>query len=120
MQLCLEGTPQYLSVRRELFENQERLSPELIWEIATKAKSMMELSACVASPETQATLEADIKYALEFKIDGTPLVLLNGRATLPVKDFIYGMALAKGDSQSPLFGVLPKPLGPEHAHEHAH
>lgn len=114
IQLCLENNPRFAEVRREIFERQNELSADVLWEIGTKAASRMELSACVASPQTQSKLEDDIRYALAYHIEGTPLVILNGHETLPVKDFIYGMALSKGDPNSPLFGTLPEPRPEPH------
>lgn len=122
LQLCLEGHPKFAEVRELIFENQEQLDAETLWAIGERAKSRLELQACVASEDTQAKLEQDIKLALAYRLEGTPLVVINGKQTLPVRDFIYGMALTGGDAESPLFGELPAPSPMDaHGHEgHAH
>ena len=59
--------------------------------------------------ETKAKLDADIQSALPFDPRGTPVVVLNGRATQASGPFLYAMILAGGDANHPAFAHLPKP-----------
>jgi hypothetical protein len=74
------------------------------------------LEACVASPETQAKLRADVDLAARYEIDGTPLVLLNGRKGTSFPPFLYAMILTGGRSDHPAFGNLPAPNPSAHLH----
>jgi protein-disulfide isomerase/uncharacterized membrane protein len=116
--ICLEGSDKLWSVREALFARQPDLSKDDVFEVASQALPRMALDACMASEETKKKLADDIAYAKLYKIEGTPLVLLNGRETLPSEVFILGMAAAKGDAEAPLFKVLPPaPPMPSHGHE---
>jgi serine/threonine-protein kinase len=107
--ICLEGTPEYWSVREKLFEAQTELDKERIMRIVTSTgMSRGAMEACVGSSETKAKLDEDIKYATLFNIQGTPLVLINGKPTPPYGPFLLGMALAQGNVDSPVFsGKVP-------------
>lgn len=106
-QICLESSPQFWSLRAELFENQEGLTKEKILEIALKGMALEQLQGCVDSPQTQARIDEDVEYAMLFNPTGTPIVLLNGRETMPVAAFLYGMALSGGDANTKYFSKLP-------------
>jgi serine/threonine-protein kinase len=107
IQLCLEQNPHFYEVRHELFANQTRLTKELIWELALKSGlSRSTLEACVDSKETQKALESDIEYAMRFKIEGTPLIILNGRAAPLSPVFLLGMAASSGDVEGEFFKKL--------------
>ena len=108
-QICLEGTPQYWSLRSELFENQGSLSKDRILEIASKGMPMEKLKECVAAPQTQARIDEDVAYAMLFNPSGTPIVVLNGRETMPVSSFLYGMVMGNGDATTKYFAKLPPP-----------
>ena len=107
VQVCLEGSPQFWSVREELFENQNALGIDKIFEIASKAMPIEKLKACVAAPETQARIDEDVAYASLYNPEGTPIVILNGRETAPVAAFLYGMMLSKGDANTKYFAKMP-------------
>lgn len=109
VQICLEGTPQYWSLRGELFENQNALTKEKILEIASRGMPLEKLQACVRAPQTQARIDEDVAYATLFNPTGTPIVVLNGRSTLPAVSFLYGMVMARGDSDTRYFANLPPP-----------
>ncbi len=115
VQLCLESNPKFYDVRRSLFENQHNLSTELIVETATSRAGISKeaLMACVNSPDTTARLRQDIEYARRYHIEGTPLVLVNGREAPPAPAFILGMVLAKGDANASFFSKLPAPPAPQ-------
>jgi protein-disulfide isomerase len=67
------------------------------------------LDACIAAPETQARLDQDVDYAMRFKPEGTPIVLANGRVTIPSLWFLYGLAAASGNPDAPWLKALPPP-----------
>ncbi len=111
LQLCLEGTPQYWAVRDALFENQASLNTTArVWEVATEhGANRAALEACIASSTTAEKLANDVAYAMAYNIEGTPLVLVNGRETMGLGPFLLGLAMAKGDAQSKFFSKLPPP-----------
>jgi serine/threonine-protein kinase len=105
--ICLEQD--WLPFSDALFEHQRRLTREKIFEIAAPFMTRQRLQACVISPETEAKLLDDIKWALQHDIQGTPLVLVNGREAPASLQFLYTIALAKADPEHPAFAVLPPP-----------
>ncbi len=111
VQICLEKNPeQYARVRREMFARQQELTSALVYEIAVGAGADRKvLEACVASDATQARLDDDIAYALAYELEGTPLVLVNGRKTEPSPAFLLGMVLSGGDPNASYFARLPPP-----------
>ncbi len=114
VQLCLEQHPAFWEVRHALFDRQAELTKDLILDVASAKAGMSRdaLWACVQSPETQKKLNDDILYGKLYGIEGTPLVLLNGKATMPAPAFILGMALSGGDADAPYFLRLPPPPPP--------
>jgi serine/threonine-protein kinase len=111
-QICSEDHPLYWDVRKALFANQQSLrSADKVLEIVAKvtSRSKDSLLACINSMDTQARLASDVTYAKRYDIEGTPLVLLNGRATLPSAGFILGMAVSRGDVNAEWFKRLPEP-----------
>lgn len=107
-QICLEGRPEYWAVRDALFEHQASLDTEKILSLATaNGLSRAELERCVTSPATAERLNEDIAWAMANHIDGTPLVLVNGRAAPPVGPFLFGMAMGSGDPNTKYFAKLP-------------
>jgi serine/threonine-protein kinase len=68
--------------------------------------------ACVNSPETARRLADDIAYAKAYGIQGTPLVLVNGREAPPATAFLSLLVWANGDANSPVFDLLPPPPAP--------
>lgn len=110
MLICLSGSPKGNQVRAELFQNQGRLSVDRIWETAAQNDTERQsLESCVTAPETAAALQGDIDYAMQHHIDGTPLVVINGRQTPGFPPFIYAMIIAGGDSNAAGFRILPPP-----------
>lgn len=120
-ELCSEDHPMYWEVRKQLFANQQSLrSAEAVLQIVSKVtgRSTDALVACINSPETQAKLADDITYARRYELQGTPLVLLNGRETWPSAGFILGMAMSGGDVNASYFKILPEPPPEEDEHGH--
>lgn len=98
--ICLEDNPAYDKARRALFEAQEGLkTAEQVIKIAgdSAAISQADLQACMTSPKTDAELRQDIEYAWSYRLEGTPLVLINGRKSAPIGPFLYAIILAQGD-----------------------
>lgn len=109
-QICLEGTPDYWELRRQLFEAQENLTRERVLEIASSGSVPREkLEACIRSEETQRKLEEDISYAALYRPRGTPLVLVNGREGTPAAAWLYAMALSRGELGHHALASLPPP-----------
>ncbi len=108
-EICLEGAKDYWAIRGQLFEHQAELtSRDKVLELASSGSvPRATLETCINAPETAARLAADIAWANNYNIDGTPLVLLNGRDTPPVAPFLLGMALSGGDASSKYFDKLP-------------
>jgi serine/threonine-protein kinase len=92
-----------------LFENQRWLTKRKVFEIAARFGPRRRLEECISSPETEAKLEDDIAWAREHGIQGTPLVLMNGREVPASLQFLYAMVLAQGDPAHPAFAALPPP-----------
>ena len=61
------------------------------------------------APETDARIAEDIAYAKSYAIEGTPLILLNGKVAPPYPIFLMAMALSGGNADSPLLLNLPPP-----------
>jgi serine/threonine-protein kinase len=80
----------------------------------------------MASSETALKLRQDIEYAHQHNIQGTPLVVVNGREAPAFVPFLYALIMAGGDASAPAFAALPPPRPPSpgghgHGHEgHAH
>ncbi|QSQ23099.1 thioredoxin domain-containing protein [Pyxidicoccus parkwayensis] len=109
-QICLEGAPDYWELREKMFAAQAFLDTERALEIASSGSvSRMQLDACMSSPATAAKLQEDSAYALKHHISGTPLVVVNGRETLPSAPLLYALVMADGNPSAPAFNVLPPP-----------
>lgn len=108
--ICLGGSPRGTEVRTTLFQRQGHISSDDIWEIASSNQSQRrELESCVDSTETKDQLQGDIDYAMQHHIQGTPLLVINGRQAPAYPPFIYAMIIARGDSNAEGFKVLPPP-----------
>jgi len=105
--ICVEKD--WMSFADALFENQRWLTTESIYNLAAPFMSRERLEDCVASAETEAKLRDDIAWALQHEIQGTPLLLVNGREAPPSLEFLYAMVLAEANPEHPAFAVLPPP-----------
>lgn len=108
-QICLEGQPDAFDFTGSLFVNQHELDRERVLELADPLMPSQELQACIASPETAARLADDIQWALEHGIEGTPMILLNGRKLRSSGPLLYALILTRGESSNPAFDALPPP-----------
>ncbi len=110
LQICLIDSPDFARVRSTLFERQTELTKELIWDIASKDPERRKaLETCVSSPVTAAALKEDIEYADKHKIQGTPMVVINGHKTAAMPAAILSLIMAKGNVDDPAFMLLPSP-----------
>ena len=113
VQLCLEGAPDFAELQEKLFAEQETLTQARVLEIGSSGSVMRPaLETCVASAATASRLVEDIKLAKAYQIEGTPLVLVNGRMATPFPPFLYVLAMAGGDPNAPALVSLKSPLGP--------
>jgi len=115
-QICLEGNEKLFEFSGALFAKQKTLTTSDVYALAAPYMPRAKLEACVASADTNAKLQDDIQLALRYELDGTPLVLLNGRKAVAFPPFLYAMVLTGGALDDPAFASLP-PANPN-AHIH--
>lgn len=109
-QICLEDAPDFWTLRERMFAAQAALDSEGALTIASSGSvPRTALEACLNSPETTRKLLEDIRYAAQHDIQGTPLVVVNGREAPAFVPFLYALIMAGGDTNAPAFGVLPPP-----------
>jgi hypothetical protein len=94
--ICMEDTQHAFGYSGDLFRNQEALSADLVLSLAARYADLDSLDRCMDSEQTQAKLREDIDWALEHRLRGTPLVLINGRRAPTSPGFLYAMILARG------------------------
>lgn len=111
--LCFEDRPEYFELRRRLFEAQEALTKQEVVRIAEEVLGVDEatVDACASASAVEEKLEEDIAYAMRYDIQGTPLVLVNGREVPGHPTIVYALILAGGDPDHPAFRDLPRPSG---------
>lgn len=106
--ICLEPTKSFWELRGKLFAEQATLTKERVLDIASSGElSRAELDKCLTSPDTNRALESDIRYAMKFNPEGTPLAVINGKTAMPFGPVLYALVMAGGDVSSPLFKSLP-------------
>lgn len=116
--ICLERSPRGGEFRGRLYAAQQGLTAEQVKTIAREFTDPAALEACLADPATTAKLNADIAVATRYKLEGTPLVLVNGRRAARFPLFLYGIVLARGVDNDPAFQRLPPPRPPAADHSH--
>ena len=108
LQICTEKLPGFFAMRSELFENQQGLDQGMMLSIAKRhGADEAQLTECMKSPETAARIAEDIAYATKYNLEGTPMVLLNGKVAPPSPIFLMAMALSGGDPNSQILLKLP-------------
>ena len=121
-QICLEGHPKAHEFTKLIFQNQRQLSIEVVNMLAQTLAPDINVSSCVSQKSTAAKLEEDIQYALEHDIQGTPMILVNGRKASAFPPFLFSIMMAEGDGNHPAFAALPKaqerPKDPHAGHNH--
>ena len=105
--ICVEGRPGAMAYAGRLFGKQETLSTADVYALAEGVMPRRELEACVGRAETSEKLQSDIELAARYQIDGTPLVLVNGRKATSFPPFLYAMVLTGGRTDHPAFATLP-------------
>jgi serine/threonine-protein kinase len=116
--ICLEERDEVLEYAGRLYEHQQSLTEEKIYELAEPLMPRAALASCVNAPETEAKLRDDIAWAAEHDIHGTPLVLLNGRPVAAFGPLLYALIVTEGDASHAVFESLPDPRPPGPAHVH--
>ena len=104
--ICMEGKPNAVDYSGDLFRSQESLTAERVLALAAPYAEPEDLEHCMDSAATQEKLRDDIDWALEHRIRGTPLVLVNGRAAPASATFLYALILSRGDADHPVFQAL--------------
>ncbi len=104
--ICMEGKPNALDYSGDLFRSQESLTAERVLALAAPYAEPQKLAHCMASAATLEKLRDDIDWALEHRIRGTPLVLVNGRAAPASPTFLYALILSRGDADHTAFQAL--------------
>lgn len=116
VQICFAGDPRAEELAAVLYSRQEGLTAETVYALAEPFRPRRDLQACVASPGTAARLQEDLELAARFEIEGTPLVLVNGRRGTSFGPFLYAMVLTRGAPDHPAFASLPPPNPQAHMH----
>lgn len=116
VEICLERKPGAYDFAGTLFERQKDLRPDTVMAIAQTHAPRAELDACLASPDTDAKLGSDLQEAAAHGVEGTPLVLINGRRGAAFGPFLYAMVLTKGSPDHAAFDELPAPNPQAHVH----
>jgi protein-disulfide isomerase/uncharacterized membrane protein len=121
-QLCLEENPETLAMAQKLiFENQQDLSTDKLFSLLAGFKDKAALQKCMTSDATQKKLIADIDAGAALELEGTPLVLLNGKQVTPFPPLLFALILTHGSPQHPAFKALPASRARPSGHEgHAH
>ncbi len=112
--ICLEDKPGYAAARERMFAEQPTLNKARVLQIAQEYGKMdaKSLEQCMQAPQTAQKLADDIRYAMRYNLQGTPMVLVNGRLGSAMPPFLYAMVVAHGDPDAPGFKILPPPRNP--------
>jgi hypothetical protein len=118
--ICMEGHSGAFAFAGRIYEHQQGLTEEQVFQVASQWMPREELSACVESPETDAKLQDDVAWATEHGIEGTPMVLLDGRPAAPFGPLLFALILTQGDTTHPIFASLPEGVlrDPHEGHDH--
>ncbi|MEM1023424.1 MAG: vitamin K epoxide reductase family protein [Myxococcota bacterium] len=103
--ICGEGREGVAAFETSVFEAQSQLGVPVIVRLAERHMGLKEaeLRGCVESKATQERLKADVRFASAYGIQGTPLVVVNGKEGVPLAPFLYALILADGDADHPAF-----------------
>jgi serine/threonine-protein kinase len=114
--VCLEKNPRSDAFATAIFANQRGLTLDGVYALAEPFMGRPALEACVRGDEARAKVTDDVEYATSYNIQGTPLVLVNGRRGSAFAPFLFSIILSGGRDRHPAFDVLPKPDPLAHAH----
>jgi protein-disulfide isomerase len=116
--ICLEGDPRGFEATGALFAARAQ-TVDAVYEAFKPFRDAVQLKKCVDSEGTKKKLQDDIAAAMQFNIEGTPLVLVNGRELRFVPPLLYALVLTGGAWQNAAFADLPPPrplpAGGDHA-----
>jgi serine/threonine-protein kinase len=115
-QICLEGHERAFEFSGALFANQKSLTEARIYELAQPFASRAALDRCLRDAATEGRLQSDIADASRHELEGTPLVLVNGRKGTSFGPFLYAMILTRGEAAHPAFTGLPAANPDAHVH----
>lgn len=113
--VCAEGRTDVKAFTGELFARGETLDEAGVRDLVA-SKLGADGTACLAAPATLERVRADAAAALPFELDGTPLVVVNGRVGTSFPPFLEAMVLAGGNPDHPAFAALPQPNLDAHMH----
>ncbi|PTL84160.1 thioredoxin domain-containing protein [Vitiosangium sp. GDMCC 1.1324] len=118
-QICLEDAPDFWELREKLFAAQRSLTSRdaILNILGSGSVSREQLEKCMGSPETKQKLVADIMFAKQHDVRGTPLVVINGREAAAMPSFLYALIMADGDGNAAAFRVLPPPQSLQQARQ---
>ena len=114
--ICVAGRPEAPLLADQLYAEQRTLTPERVYELAAAALPGVDLQSCVAAPKTSEQLRDDVSWAEEHKIEGTPMVLLNGKPVPALPPVLYALILAGGNPEHRLFLERLPPAQPPPGH----
>lgn len=111
-QICMEGDPKAFEAAGALFAARAE-TVDGVYAAFAPYRSRALLEKCVNAPETNAKLQADIAAAEARHLQGTPLLLMNGREVPPFGPLVYVLILTGGADRHPAFKGLPEPRAPK-------
>ncbi len=118
--ICLEGSNAFFDAQHAMFKEQSNLSKDRVIAIARgHAFDRRTFDDCLASPETDKKIQADVTAALAADVHGTPHILMNGKISSPFGPFLYVFLASQGRLDHPALAMLPKGQPPK-PHDHAH
>ena len=85
-------------------------------QLAEKVLGAKLLDQCLDSDATTQALSQDIQLAMRYDLDGTPLVVINGRKASAFPPFLYLVTLTGGDLSLIDTNQLPPPSAQPHVH----
>lgn len=110
--VCIEQTPGFRKAQEKMFASQMSLTRPMVIEYAAEAgMPKKDLEACLTSAETAKKLQDDVNLGIAYGLNGTPLVIVNGRETHGYPEFLYALIIANGDGNAQGWSVLPKAVG---------
>jgi protein-disulfide isomerase/uncharacterized membrane protein len=107
-QICLEGDPHAHEASGALFAARAQTVDD-VYKTLAPFRDRKKLEACVNSPETTIKLTDDIAAAMSHNLEGTPLVLFNGKQAPGFGPLVYALVLTGGADRHPAFKSLPPP-----------
>jgi protein-disulfide isomerase len=105
--ICGEGREGVQAFESAIFAHKSELSEDEILSLAGEHLDLdrTELMGCAKAKKTEERLARDVRFASAYGIQGTPLVVVNGKEGAPLAPFLYGLILAGGDADHPAFAA---------------